>query len=194
MLQYIASNSSRYSIAEQCQMVIEGGCKWVEIYLPGENDNEVKNAALDVIEVCRETDTFLLIHDHVDVVEELRVSGVRLSSVKDAAGVRDRLGANAIIGVEVSTYEEIESLRTADIDYVTVSNKTPAELKEIADKVKAADLGIAVVALGGVTLENVEDVFATGVNGIAVGSAILQAADPMLRTSQFLEKIIPVKE
>ncbi len=50
------------------------------------------------------------------------------------------------------------------------------------------------MALGGVTLENVEEVLATGVNGIAVGSAILQAADPMLRTSQFLEKIIPVKE
>ncbi len=194
MLQYIATNSSRYSIAEQCQMVIEGGCKWVEIDLPGESDEDVKKAALDVIEVCRESDTFLLINDHVDVVEELRVSGVRLSSVKDAAGVRDRLGANAIIGVNVSTYEEIESLRTADIDFVTVANKTTAELKEIADKVKAADLGIAVVALGGVTLDNVEEVLNTGVNGIAVSKSILEAEDPMLRTSQFLEKIIPVKE
>ena len=55
-------------------------------------------------------------------------------------------------------------------------------------------MDIPIVAIGGITADDVEDLMATGVNGIAVSGAIINAPDPMLYTSGIMENLLGVPE
>ena len=104
MLQYITHPSERYSELEQARMVIDGGCRWIQLRMKDATDEEVRKTALELIPLCRETDTFLIIDDRVELVDELRVSGVHLGkndmSPREA---REKLGPHAIIGCTANT-------------------------------------------------------------------------------------------
>ena len=108
MLQFITNNSDRYSIAEEVQMAIEGGCRWVQLRMKDATDEEVRQVALELIPMCQENDTFLIIDDRVELVNELRVSGVHLGKEDmDPLQAREILGPHAIIGITANTAEDI---------------------------------------------------------------------------------------
>ena len=78
MLQFITNPSDRWSIAEEVRMAIEGGCRWIQLRMKDASDEDVRRTALELIPLCRDHDTFLIIDDRVELVNELRVSGVHL--------------------------------------------------------------------------------------------------------------------
>ena len=119
MLQFITHPSDRYSIAEEVQMAIEGGCRWIQLRMKDASDEEVRQTALDIIPMCQETDTFLIIDDRVSVVNDLKVSGVHLG--KDDMNpleAREILGPHAIIGITANTAEDIIKYKGKDVDYI----------------------------------------------------------------------------
>lgn len=121
MLQFITHPSEKYSIAEEAQMAIEGGCRWIQLRMKDASDEEVRNVALEIIPMCQETDTFLIIDDRVELVNELKVSGVHLGKEDmDPLQARELLGPNAIIGVTANTADDILRFKGKDIDYVGV--------------------------------------------------------------------------
>lgn len=194
MLQFITMPGvGQYTPTEQIRLAIEGGCRWVEINMPGASDNEVRNVAMDVIRECEDTNTFLIIRDHIDVVDELKVSGIHLGTVEEAAEARQRLGAHAIIGVDASDADTVKALKAKDLDYAFLPISVPDHLAAIVAELKNAGVDEPVVAGSGVTLDNVEQILATGVNGVAVGEAIAAAPDPMLYTGSLLEKLLHIK-
>ena len=195
MLQFITRPGlGQYTPVEQIRLVIEGGCRWVEIDMPGATDNEVRNVAMDVIRECEETNTFLIIRDHIDVVEELKVSGIHVRTIEEGAEARQRLGAHAIIGVDATDAETVKALKAKDLDYAYLPISVPDNLAAIVAEVKAACVDEPVVAGAGINLDNVEQILATGVNGVAIGEAIASAPDPMLYTGKIHEKILPIKD
>lgn len=194
MLQYISKKSNKYNAEQQAQMVVEGGCRWIEIDLPDSDDNEVRNAAKDMIDLCREHDAFLIIRDHIDVVDELKVSGIRVSDPKVAGEVRERLGANAIVGVTVTNVEEVLSLKGKDVDYVVVMDLDPSQTRAFVQAVRDGGMtDMPVVIEEGVTIENLDEYLDAGVSGIAMSRAILGAPDPMLYTSKVMEHLLDIK-
>ncbi len=203
MLQFITKESEEYSIAELVQMAIEGGCRWVQLRMKDVPDSEVSAVARELIPMCSETDTFLIIDDRVEVVNELKVSGVHLGpddmSPREA---RELLGPHAVIGVTCHSAADILALRGLDIDYVglgpfrhTTTKKNLAPLlglegyRTIIKEVREAGMEIPIVAIGGITLDDVDDLMATGVNGLAVSGAIADAQDPVKATELFIEKL-----
>lgn len=204
MLQFITHPSPKYSIAEEVQMAIEGGCRWIQLRMKNASDEEVRETALELIEMCRENDTFLIIDDRVEVVNDLKVSGVHLGkNDMPAMQAREILGPHAVIGVTANTADDILQYKGKDIDYVglgpfrhtTTKEKLSPLLgldgyKEIVKHVRDAGMDIPIVAIGGITLDDVEPLMATGVNGIAVSGAIINAPDPMLYTSKIMEKLL----
>ncbi|MDE6544558.1 MAG: thiamine phosphate synthase, partial [Paramuribaculum sp.] len=91
MLQFITCpGKGKYTPVEQIRLVIEGGCRWVEIDMPDAPDNEVRNVAMDVIRECQDTNTYLIIRGHIDVVDELKVSGIRVGSLEEGKAARER--------------------------------------------------------------------------------------------------------
>lgn len=203
MLQFITHPSERYSIAEEVQMAIEGGCRWVQLRMKDATDEEVRETALEIIPMCQETDTFLIIDDRVNVVNDLKVSGVHLGKedmpVREA---RELLGPHAVIGATANTADDILALRGADVDYVGLGpfrhTTTKARLapvlglegyRDIVSRVRAAGMEIPIVAIGGVTLDDVEPLMAAGVSGLAVSGDIINAPDPAERTARYIETL-----
>lgn len=206
MLQFITNKSDKYSIAEEVQMALEGGCRWIQLRMKGASDEEVMETAAQLIEMCRENNAFLIVDDRVNVVNELKVSGVHLGKEDmDPIEARELLGPDAIIGVTANTAADIIKYKGKDIDYIglgpfrhtTTKEKLAPILglegyREIVKDVREAGIEFPIVAIGGITLEDVEPLMKTGVNGIAVSGAIINAEDPMLYTSRIMEKLLDV--
>ena len=203
MLQFITHPSPRYSIAEEAQMVIEGGCRWIQLRMKEATDEEVREVAMELIPLCKETDTFLIIDDRVDLVNELKVSGVHLG--KDdmhPREARELLGPHAVIGATANTAADIMALRGVDIDYIGLGPFRHTTTKErlapviglegyrsIIEEVRSQGIELPIVAVGGITPDDVEPLMATGVSGIAVSGAILSADNPVECTEEIINRL-----
>ena len=103
MLQFITKTTQRFSMAEEAQMAIEGGCRWIQLSAAsiGDSGLSLREVANEIIPLCQENEAFLIIEDDVNLVEELKVHGVFLRdhSRTTVMEARERLGAHAVIGV-----------------------------------------------------------------------------------------------
>ena len=203
MLQFITHKSDRFSIAEEVKMVIDGGCRWVQLRMKDVSDEEVKSVAEQIIPMCQETDTILVIDDRVELTMDLKVHGVHLGkNDMPAVDAREYLGAGAIIGVTANTAQDIIAYKKVDVDYVglgpfryttTKSNLSPIigldGYHNIITEVRNAGVELPIVAIGGITLEDVAELMSTGVNGIAMSGAILSAENPTEYTKRVIEAL-----
>ena len=203
MLQFITHKSDRFSIAEEVKMVIDGGCRWVQLRMKDVSDEEVKSVAEQIIPMCQETDTILVIDDRVELTMDLKVHGVHLGkNDMPAVDAREYLGAGAIIGVTANTAQDIIAYKKVDVDYVglgpfryttTKSNLSPIigldGYHNIITEVRNAGVELPIVAIGGITLEDVAELMSTGVNGVAMSGAILSAENPTEYTKRVIEAL-----
>ncbi len=184
-------------------MVIEGGCRWVQLRMKNATDEEVKQAAEEIIPLCQETDTILVIDDRVNVTMDTKVHGVHLGkNDMPAAEAREFLGAGAIIGVTANTADDIIVYRKIDVDYVGLGPFRFTATKEklsptlgldgyrsVMAEIRNAGIELPVVAIGGITLEDIDGIMATGVNGVAMSGAIINAENPVEYTKQVIAKL-----
>lgn len=203
MLQFITHPSEHYSIPEEVQMVLEGGCRWVQLRMKDASDSEVREVAQEVIPLCREHSAFLVLNDRVELARELGVHGVHLGkSDMSPAEAREYLGPEAIIGVTANTAADIIALRGLDVDYVglgpfrhttTKRNLSPIlgveGYRDIIAEVRRQEIDLPIVAIGGICLKDIEELLPTHVNGFAVSGSIIGASDPVAYTRALLEDI-----
>lgn len=201
MLQFITNTNSKTSVTDQVFAVIEGGCRWIQIRMKDASDEEIKKVVDAVKPKCIETGTFLLLNDRVELAKELNVGGVHLG--KDDMPVskaRMLLGAAAVIGVTANTYADVAAVSNLDIDYYglgpyaetqTKKNLAPVlglkGIRDICYEMENNNILIPHVAVGGITIEDVLPLLESGVNGIAVSSAIANAEDIVKATKNFLD-------
>lgn len=196
MLQFIASVNDKYSVAELAQMAIEGGCHWVELDLPGASDDFVRSTTLELKDLCLETGTFLTIVDRPEVARETGLHGVQLRGARaaEAAAVREQLGAEAIIGIEVTRAEDILKVQNLDIDYATLpAGLTAAQVEAIVKTVREAEVNLPIVARGEFTSDEAIEMMVAGASGVAVGSSIADAPDPVEAVTLLIEALQAAK-
>lgn len=200
---FITHPSDRYSIAEEVQMVLEGGCKWIQLRLKDVSDEEFRQTALEIIPMCRENEAFLVFDDRVELAMEMGVHGVHLGkNDMDPLQARETMGAEAIIGVTANTAADITRMRGWDVDYVglgpfrftTTKQKLSPVLgtegyTEIVTAVRDAGIMLPIVAIGGITIDDIPSLMATGVNGVAMSGAIINAPDPVAYTREVLASL-----
>ena len=193
MLQFIISENERYSIIEQVKMALEADCKWIELNMEGSTSDEAKAIIDEVIPLCKDADAILVIDDFVELAKELEVTGVRLCKKEiNASDARNVLEGGPIIGVNVSTAGDIYALKGIDVDYVALGAYETLGLEsyqKIVSEVRETGVMLPIVAYGDITLENIEDIMATGVNGLAMGKAIVEAENPVEYIKAVLDKL-----
>lgn len=136
--------------------------------------------------ICREHKVPFIINDDLDLVEELDVDGIHVgqddSSVKE---IRKRY-PELIIGLSVSTMEELEHSHIQVIDYIgagpvfTTSTKEDAKKAvglEWITKLRSELAEMPIVGIGGIDETNAADVIAAGADGVSVISAIAKSKD-----------------
>lgn len=199
-LQFITHQTERYSYLESARMALEGGCKWIQLRMKEASAEEVETVALQLKTLCKEHEAILILDDYVELAKKLEVDGVHLGK-KDMPvdQARQILGEAFIIGGTANTFEDVVQHYRAGADYLgigpfrfttTKKNLSPVlgleGYSSIMSQMKEANIELPVVAIGGITTEDIPDILRTGVNGIAMSGSILRAENPVEETRKIL--------
>ena len=199
-LQFISHQNEKMTYLDGIREALAGGCKWIQLRMKGATDEEGRPIALKVKEWCKEQNATFIIDDRVELVKEVGADGVHLGkNDMPIAEARKILGDDFIIGGTANTFEDVKAHYEADADYIgcgpfrftTTKEKLSPILglegyHEIIQKMKAENIDIPIVAIGGITKEDIPEIMKTGVNGIALSGSILNAKDPASETHDIM--------
>lgn len=204
MIQFITHSNTRYDYVEGARLALEGGCRWIQLRMKDAQEVDFLLAAKQIGAMCKEYGATFILDDHVEWVGITGADGVHLGKndmpVDEA---RNQLGANRIIGGTANTFEDVERLWRQGANYIgcgpyrfttTKKNLSPVlgldGYRNIISKMKAHDINLPVVAIGGILQPDIKDVMATGVSGIAVSGAILNAENPVEEMKRFIDSLL----
>lgn len=171
-----------YSVVKES---LEGGVTFLQLREKELDEEHFLEEARELQKLCREYQVPFVINDNVDIAAAINADGVHVGqSDMEAGDVRVRLGPDKIIGVTVKTVEQAVLAQERGADYLGVGavfhTDSKADAKEISfDTLKdiCKAVSIPVVAIGGITEENVRELAGSGICGIAVISAIYAQGD-----------------
>ena len=198
MIQFISHRTDEISCLDGIRMALDGGCKWIQLRMKDSPEEEIVRTGIQVRELCDRYGATMILDDHTHLVSETGADGVHLGKSDMPIGqARAILGKDRIIGGTANTFEDIVSHWKAGADYIgcgpfrfttTKKNLSPVlgieGYRSIMEKMRHAGINIPVVAIGGITASDIDDILATGVKGIAVSGSVLTAENPadMMRT------------
>ena len=177
--------TTKKSLLEQTEDAIQGGATFVQIREKDLDEKNFEQEALELKALCKKYSVPFVVNDNVLLAKKIDADGVHVGqNDMKTDEVRKILGPDKIIGVSAQTVEEAILAEQNGADYLGVGavfptgTKTDAidvpleELKKICKAVK-----IPVVAIGGITKENVKELAFSGIKGIAVISALYAQKD-----------------
>ncbi len=177
--------TGRQSLYEQVEAALKGGATCIQLREKDLNGKDFLREAMEISALCKEYQVPFLINDNVEIAIQCHADGVHVGQEDmEAFKVRQRVGKDMIIGVSVHSVEEaLEAVRNG-ADYLGVgavfstSTKADAEVlpKQVLGDICSA-VEIPVVAIGGISKANISQLSGTGVDGVALVSAIFAAED-----------------
>lgn len=171
-----------YSVVKES---LEGGITFLQLREKELDEEHFLEEARELQKLCREYQVPFVINDNVDIAAAINADGVHVGqSDMEAGDVRAKLGPDKIIGVTAKTVEQAVLAQERGADYLGVGavfhTDSKADAKEISfDTLKdiCKAVSIPVIAIGGITEENVRELAGSGICGIAVISAIYAQRD-----------------
>lgn len=191
-VQFITHYTGRYSYLDSARMALQGGCRWIQLRMKDATADEIRSVAAEVRRLCNDCGAIFIIDDHVELVKEIQADGVHLGkNDMPVAEARRILGEEYIIGGTANTYEDVKQHWMDGVNYIgcgpfrytTTKQKLSPILglegyREIIRKMRAENIGLPVVAIGGITFADIPTVMQTGVTGIALSGTVLRADNP----------------
>lgn len=202
-LQFITDGATVEETERQVKGAVRGGCRWVQIRMKDAPEGEVMRALGKVAPLCREKGVTLLVDDHVPLAADW-CDGVHVGkNDMPAPQARERLTLGSIIGSTANSPEDVERVwQAGGSDYIglgplrfTTTKKNLAEplglegIRSIMEGMRHRRMSLPVVAIGGITPEDVRPLLEAGVHGVAVCGAIAHAPDPEAATKAFITEI-----
>jgi thiamine-phosphate pyrophosphorylase len=201
MIQFISHFTEQHTYLDSIRLALEGGIKWVQLRMKDATEDEIISIGTEVRKLCDQYGATFIIDDHVELVHKLKADGVHLGkNDMPIAEARNILGKDIIIGGTANTFEDIAAHYQATANYIgcgpfrfttTKKGLSPTlgleGYRSIMTKVKEAGINIPVVAIGGITAEDIPDIMQTGISGIALSGAILRAENPIEEINRILK-------
>lgn len=168
------------TLAMQVEEALKGGATFVQLREKHLDKEAFRKEAVEIQKLCRKYHVPFVINDNVEIAMEIGADGVHVGqSDMEAGSVRDKLGPDKIIGVSAATVEQALQAEKRGADYLGVgavfSTSTKEDAKPLDHKVLkeiCKAVNIPVVAIGGISQDNVLELKGSGISGIAVVSAI----------------------
>ena len=176
---------SEETLYDQVEKALKGGATFIQLREKNLDDESFYKEAVEIQSLCKKYHVPFVINDNVDIAVKINADGVHVGqSDMEALDVRAKLGSDKIIGVSAQTVEQALLAEKHGADYLGVGAVFPTGSKDDADDVSHETLkaicdavNIPVIAIGGITYDNVTELSGTGIVGIAVISAIFGAGD-----------------
>ena len=208
-LQFITHYTERYSYIDSARVALEGGCRWIQLRMKDVDETLLEETALIVQKMCKDYDATFIIDDNVHLCKKIKADGVHLGkNDMPIAEARKILGDDFIIGATVNTFDDVLLCQQSTVngqqtlspfpspapvpDYFgcgpfrfTSTKKNLAPIlgldgyREIMKKMKENNIDIPLVAIGGITKDDVPELMKTGIDGIAISGSVLRAENPV---------------
>ena len=184
-------------LADQVEEALKGGVTFVQLREKDLDEERFLEEAREIKELCGRYGVPFVINDNVDIAQAVDADGVHVGqSDMEAGDVRARLGQDKIIGVSAQTVEQALLAESRGADYLGVgavfatgSKADASEVDHETVKAICQAVHIPVIAIGGITRENVGALAGTGVCGAAVISAIFAQEDVEEGTRKLKEAV-----
>ena len=185
------------SLYDQVESAIEGGATFIQLREKNLDEADFLSGAKESQKLCREYKVPFVINDNVEIAAQIDADGVHVGqSDMEAGDVRKRLGPDKIIGVSAQTVEQALKAQEHGADYLGVGAVFPTGSKADATEVSHQTLkeiceavDIPVIAIGGITKENVSELKESGICGIAVISAIFAQKDIRKAATELKQRV-----
>lgn len=202
-LQFITHFTERYSYLDSVRIALEGGCKWIQLRMKEASTEEIIPIAKEAKAMCHKYGATFIIDDHVELVKLIEADGVHLGkNDMPIAEARKLLGRNYIIGGTANSFEDVQKHYENGADYIgcgpfrfttTKKNLSPVlgleGYQRIVSQMKEAGINLPLVAIGGITRDDLPSLMQTGITGIALSGSILRAESPIQEMKTIIQTI-----
>ena len=197
---YLVTNryqDSLESFLEKVEMACRSGVTIVQLREKNLTTNQYYQLAKQVKEITDAYQVPLIIDDRLDVCLAVDAAGLHIGDDELPVSVaRQVLGPEKILGVTAKTVKRALEAEEGGADYLGTGAIFPTTTKENAPitlistlKTICQRVAIPVVAIGGLTSENIDQLIGTGIAGVAVVRDLMQAEDIEAKTQAFLTKL-----
>lgn len=181
-----------YDVTEQA---LSGGVTCIQLREKKLDAETFLKEAVSIRALCGRYRVPFIVNDDVDIAIKCGADGVHIGQHDmEASRVRELTGPDMILGVSAQTVEQAVKAERDGADYLGVGAVFSTGTKDDADDVSHAELkaiceavSIPVVAIGGIVPDNIRELAGTGIDGVAVVSAIFASDDPGAAASRLLE-------
>ena len=173
------------TLYDQVKKALDGGATFVQLREKNLDRADFLAEALEIQKLCREYGVPFVINDEVSIAKDIDADGVHVGqSDMEAMDVRKIFGPDKILGVSAQTVEQAMIAEKHGADYLGVGAVFATGSKDDADDVSHETLkaiceavSIPVIAIGGITKDNIFELAGSGICGVAVISAIFGQKD-----------------
>ena len=189
------------TLYEQVEEALKGGVTFVQLREKNLDDTAFLQEAKEIKELCARYNVPFVINDNIEIAQKAGADGVHVGQDDmPVEEVRKILGEDKIIGVSAHNVEEAVRAEQGGANYLGVGAVHTTATKENTSAVSMEEMkkicqtvSIPVVAIGGIKKNNMNVLSGTGVDGIAVVSAIFAAKNIKEETKELLEAVKEMK-
>ena len=175
----------KQTLYEQVEAALKGGVTCVQLREKELDEAAFLQEAKDICALCRRYNVPFIINDNVEIAIACGADGIHVGQEDMAAGeVRRRVGDGMILGVSVHTVEEARQAVQDGADYLGRGAVFPTSTKTDVEQMSSETLqticnavDVPIVAIGGINRDNLLKLAGSGVDGVALVSAIFSAED-----------------
>ena len=187
----------KQSLFEQVEEALRGGVTLVQLREKNLSEDEFIKEAVEIKELCHKYNVPLVINDNVDVALKSKADGVHVG-IEDSpvSEIRKRVPSDFIIGATAKTVAQAKLAEVSGADYLGVGAIFPSPTKTTAIRITNEQLKeicgsveIPAVAIGGISLDNIDKIIHKTVEGVAVVSAIFGAEDIYKAAKELKERV-----
>ena len=199
----ISSRLCRKPVLETLRDVISGGADAVQLREKDMSDDEFYSLAVECRKITARSSTLFIVNDRAEIARDVAADGLHVGQSDMPVSVaRSVIGRNKILGVSTHNVRQALAAQQEGADYIGAGPLFPTATKACEPPVGLAFLGqiqrditIPFVAIGGITLENLNETLSAGGGRVAVCSAII-SGDNVIQTTQLfrarLDALSPV--
>ena len=185
------------SLYEQVKEALENGVTCVQLREKELNESDFLKEAKQISALCKEYKVPFIVNDNVNIAIACKADGIHIGQEDmELTNVRKLVGEDMIIGVSAHTVEEAIKAQEGGADYIGIgavfatSTKTDVDVlsfETLRSICEAVD--IPTVAIGGIKKDNICKLKGSGIDGVAVVSAIFAAKDIATATKELLLEV-----
>ena len=201
---YLSQDLVHRTHIEQVEIACMAGANWIQYRCLTKNDEDLIQEIHQIASICDDWGATLILTNHYHLLDQVDAQGVHLEDMNaDFEAIREIISDEKTLGASANTLEDIQRVYASGVvDYIgcgpfaftkTKANDYPLlgfeGYQEIVQKMQELQINIPLIGVGGIKLEDTEDLLNTGIDGLAVSAAVNLAENPGTIIKDFYKKI-----